>query len=64
MVGKTQEASGGPTSGAGSSHGDREAKVSKLSEDDDIEAYLTTFERMMVAFAMPKERWVFRVAPR
>ena len=63
VVERTQEASGGPTSGAGSSRGEKEAKVSKLSEDDDIEAYLTTFERMMVAFGVAKERWVFKVAP-
>ena len=63
VVEKTQEASGGPTSGAGSSHGEKEAKVSKLSEEDDIEAYLTTFERMMVAFGVARERWVFKVAP-
>ena len=43
-VEKTQEASGGPTSGAGSSHGEKEAKVSKLSEEDDIEAYLTMIQ--------------------
>ena len=63
VVERTQEASGGPTSGAGSSRGEKEAKVSKLSEDDDIEAYLTTFERMMTAYGVPKDRWVFRVAP-
>ena len=63
VVEKTQEASGGPTSGAGSSHGEKEAKVWKLSEKDDIEAYLTTFERMMVAFRVVKVRWVFKVAP-
>ena len=59
VVGRTQEA----TSGAGSSRGDKEAKVSKLPDEDDIEAYLTTFERMMVAYGVPKDRWVFRVAP-
>ena len=59
VVSRTQEA----TSGAGSSHGDKEAEVSKLSDEDDIEAYLTTFERMMAAYGVPKDRWVFRVAP-
>ena len=63
VVGRTQEARSGHTLGAGSSHGDKEAKVSKLSHEDDIEAYLTTFERMMVAYGVPKDRWVFRVAP-
>ena len=63
VVGRTQEARSGHSLGAGSSHGDKEVKVSKLSEEDDIEAYLTTFERMMVAYGVPKDRWVFRVAP-
>ena len=48
--------------GAGGSH-EGEAKVSKLTEADDIEAYLTTFERLMEAFSVPKERWVFKLAP-
>ena len=59
VVGRPHEAA----SGAGSSRGDKEAKVSKLSDEDDIEAYLTTFERMMMAYGVPKDRWVFRVAP-
>ena len=63
VAGRTQEARSGHKLGAGSSHGDKEAKVSKLSDEDDIEAYLTTFERMMVAYGVPKDRWVFRVAP-
>ena len=50
-----QVARSGHTSGAGSSHGDKEAKVSKLSDEDDIEAYLTTFERMMVVYRVPKD---------
>ena len=62
VVGRTQEARSGHTSGAGSSHGDKEAKVSKLSDEDDIEAYLTTFERMMVVYGVPKDQWVFRAA--
>ena len=63
VVGRTQDARSGHTLGVGSSRGDKEAKVSKLSDEDDIEAYLTTFERMMVAYGVPKDRWVFRVAP-
>ena len=63
VVSRSQEATSGHTSGAGSSHGDKEAKVSKLSDEDNIEAYLTTFERMMVAYGVLKDRWVFRVAP-
>ena len=63
VVSRSQEATSGHTSGVGSSHGDKEAKISKLSDEDNIEAYLTTFERMMVAYRVPKDRWVFRVAP-
>ena len=63
VVGRTQEARSGHTLGAGSSRRDKVAKVSKLSDEDDIEAYLTTFERIMVAYGVPKDLWVFRVAP-
>ena len=63
VVGTTQEVRSGHTLGVGSSHGDNEAKVSKLPDEDDIEANLTTFERMMVAYRVPKDPWVFRVAP-
>lgn len=34
----------------------------KLS-DDDIEAYLTTYERMMAAFRVAMECWAFKLAP-
>ena len=37
-------------------------KLTKLGATDDIEAYLTTFERMMVAYKVPKERWAFMLA--
>jgi len=42
---------------------DREIKVTKLTEADDIEAYLTTFERLMQAYEVPQERWAFKLAP-
>ena len=38
-------------------------KLSKLCDSDDIEAYLKTFERMMVAYDIPRARWVFKLAP-
>ena len=38
-------------------------KLTKLSDADDVEAYLTTFERMMQAYKIPKERWVYKLAP-
>ena len=42
---------------------DREIKVTKLTEADDIEAYLTTFERLMQVYEVPQERWAFKLAP-
>ena len=35
----------------------------KLTEADDIEAYLTMFERMMAAYEVEKTRWAYRLAP-
>lgn len=44
--------------------GDRDkVKLTKLGDSDDIEAYLKTFERMMVAYDVPPARWVFKLAP-
>ena len=38
-------------------------KLTKLTEQDDIEAYLTVFERMMGAYEVEKSRWAFMLAP-
>ena len=38
-------------------------KLTKLTEQDDIEAFLTTFERMMGVFGIEKKRWAFKLAP-
>ena len=38
-------------------------KLTKLTERDDIKAYLTTFERMMVSYEIKPDRWVFKLAP-
>ena len=35
----------------------------KLTEEDDIESYLTTFERMMAGYEIRRERWAFKLAP-
>ena len=35
----------------------------KLGESDDIEAFLTTFERMIVAYGVDMAQWVYRLAP-
>jgi hypothetical protein len=37
--------------------------LTKVTEKDDIEAYLTTFERMMRAYDIGRERWAFMLAP-
>ena len=42
---------------------EKEVRLTKLSEAGDVEAYFTTFERMMTAFEVQKERWVFKLAP-
>eukprot|EP00731_Ephydatia_muelleri_P014418 Em0008g138a len=39
------------------------AKLTKLTESEEIEAYLTTFERMMSAHEVDKEKWAFKLAP-
>lgn len=38
-------------------------KLTKLSESEDIEAYLITFERMMEVYEIAKEKWTFQLAP-
>ena len=38
-------------------------KLTHLSEQDDVEAYLTTFERMMVAYDIKEARWAFKLVP-
>ena len=39
------------------------AKLTKLTESKDIEAYLTTCKRMMAAHKVDKEKWAFKLAP-
>ena len=38
-------------------------KLTKLTDEDDIESYLTTFERIMAANEVSRERWSFQLAP-
>ena len=38
-------------------------KLSKLTEEDDIEAFLTVFERVMAARGVPEEQWPLMLAP-
>ena len=49
---------------SGEPMGERDkVKLTKLSEGDDIEAYLKTFWCMMAAYEVPRARWVFKLAP-
>ena len=38
-------------------------KLVALKDDDDIESYLVTFERIMAAHKVEKERWLHYLAP-
>ena len=38
-------------------------KLTKLTEQDDIEAYIITFERMMAVYEVPCARWTYKLAP-
>ena len=38
-------------------------RLTRLTEQDDIEAYLLTFERMMQAYEIDRARWTFNLAP-
>ena len=38
-------------------------KLTRLTDVDDIESYLTTFERMMKAYEVDTARWAFKLAP-
>ena len=37
--------------------------LTKLGENTDIEAYLTTFERVMTLYAVPPDCWAVKLAP-
>ena len=39
------------------------AHPAKLTDSDDIEAYILTFERLMAAYGVEKAHWVVRLAP-
>ena len=42
---------------------EKDATLTRLTDQDDIEAYLTTFERIMVMYQIPGERWAVKLAP-
>ena len=41
---------------------EKDAKIAKLKEEDNIVAYLTMFERIMTAYEVKKECWAFKLA--
>ena len=40
-----------------------QVKLVRLTEQDDIEAYLVTFERIMQAYEIPRAQWTYHLAP-
>ena len=40
-----------------------QVKLVPLTAQDDIESYLITFERIMEAYTIPKEQWMYHLAP-
>ena len=42
---------------------EREVRVGRLTESDDIEAYLIMSERQMKVYEIEKMRWAFKLAP-
>ena len=48
---------------AASARGRITIKLRRLAEEDNIESYLTTFERIMAANEVSRERWSFQLAP-
>ena len=40
-----------------------QVKLVPLTEQDDIEAYLVTFERIMQAYDISREQWIYYIAP-
>ena len=60
MVESSQRRAEAPARSSGEND---KVKLSKFSEADDVEAYLTTFERMMVVYEVDRARWVYKLAP-
>ena len=48
---------------AGANRGPGALKLAKLTEQDDIEAYLTVFERTMWAYKVERSCWSYMLAP-
>ena len=58
---KLQEQAATPVKAKAQHHGNLD--LTRLSEKDNIEACLTTFERVMQAHEIPTSRWAFYLAP-
>ena len=42
---------------------EKDVQLVRLTEKDDIETYLTTFERVLELYEIDKSRWAFKLAP-
>ena len=42
---------------------EKDVRMERLTEGDDIVAYIMTFERLMLAYEVKKERWAFKLVP-
>ena len=51
------------TEGRGLSTGTDKVKLMKFTEQDDIEAYITTFEKLMVVYENFHSHWAYKLAP-
>ena len=40
----------------------KDVHVPKLTEEDDIVSYLTMFERLMIAYEVSQDKWVYKLA--
>ena len=40
-----------------------ELKLQRLTNNDDVEAYLVTFERLMSMYEVPQNHWAYKLAP-
>ena len=64
MLERTSTPGGGvSTGGARSGDPAEHIKLTRLTETDDVEAYLTTFERLMQLGRIAEESWTLRLAP-
>ena len=41
----------------------QDVKIAKLTDYDNIESYLTTFEQLMTAYKVKQEHWAFKLVP-